>query len=689
MRVFLIACFLCLASVALGRCQEPSSRRETGDLKFHFSFANDKQRGFNHDFLLPVPDLLHIRGDIFPDDKNRGAPEQETLRRLDREGRPSSISVRSTKKKSLIPNTISSEKELLSMLFHLALDAKEEHPDRLRGVLEQIRGDLGITLDYIFTDIEIGNLTFDPKFRFGSLDFNFANPNSGVKTFKAVCEPMQNVLVKGEFSGTKIYLNNTMEAVIDGSDVNAHANLLIVELADRVFGEGVVKVGAYGQYPGDRDISIQNRNCYDRSRISKIYDTQGVTVAMPVLYPYSFYKFHTEKSHFGVNCSPNERCALFWAPIHRLTVARDSLPPGHQLIPYLAGFMTHPDSGSGNYIAAPPTKSDILAHVQHFRMRGADGYYVFRAIGTAYGETWFHQDDADGRFNGSWIKDYNNDGRGKGKDGTKLNTDDERAYNEDVEAQWSALDSMFGDQPTTHLISRAREGDEFSEKRSGILFSGLRYRNLIRILVSNLGNENQSIEYPDLYGLPKSSPEIPAAGANDQYDSEIARRDSSPQHKTFFYRIVNLLKNGDFNEGSEQWDLRNGTQHIATGGVENSGALKLDVGMSCELSPSARLVDTEPNADMIMTIRAKGKNANLGAVFRYRDKNGEFGTIPVSWKDGPQQPVSSSLQTYTARFTTADSVDGKIWPVLYNLRQDNGYNVNELVVDDIVVKFAD
>ena len=617
MRVLIIACFVCLTTIATGYCQQGFELKfnAAANLEVGASLGARACNSKRIKFPPAVNPMPHLAHNFAGKDGLLHGDEVCTLEFLKSAGRPSAIFVRT----GIVPEVKGSrETNSLNALFSKALNkVYPDHPSidrqKLRKVLDQIRDSKNMSLDYVFTDVEVGNRETD---RIG--------------------------------------------------------NALILELVNRyrTSALGPVKVGAYPHYPGARDLSGNFPGYIDRTIDSDFYETSGLTVAMPTCYPYSYFKSH--KKHYPIGQkSPNERCALFWAPIHRCTLAYENLPDGHELIPWLSGFV--PFLG---YEVAPPTKADLLASVQHFRMRGADGYIVLHLIGPAAESGWFK----DGEY---WIRDYNNN--------KILGHDDNVSYATDVEQQWSELDGMFGDQPTTRFFSRASEDDEFSEKRSGILFSGLRYGNNIRILVSNLGNVDQAIVYPDLYDLPHSSPEIPAPAPTDPtVDAVDARANSSDQHQTFFYKIVNLLDNGNFNSGSDGWYLRNGTRHLSTAGIGSSGALSLDVGMSCFLDRSkAKPVDSEPNANMVMTVRAKGENAILDAVFSYRHKeSGDILPIPVTWENGPNQPVDSSFQTYVARFTTPGSIDGHIWPVLYNSKQNDNVE-NELIVDDIVVKFDD
>ena len=214
------------------------------------------------------------------------------------------------------------------------------------------------------------------------------------------------------------------------------------------------RVVNYANYPGASDPSQIWPSSVNRTTADSFYQTSGQNVAMPNAYPYSSMIVHTWSSQWGTNVAPNQRSALFWAPLERVSVAKRALPAGHQLIPWMCNFVSQT-----GYTAPTPTREDNVALLRHVRLRGADGFYsLYNLSDKLYG--------------------------------------------------WQDLDYLFAGTGTTTVLNLA------THKTSGFQWSGISqgdgvYKN-VSFALSNLGNSAAAITLPTLPGVPTTSPAVPA-----------------------------------------------------------------------------------------------------------------------------------------------------------------------------------
>lgn len=131
-------------------------------------------------------------------------------------------------------------------------------------------------------------------------------------------------------------------------------------------------IGSYKAFPGEYDESQLTPSAAYRGFLSDFYLSSGLDIAMPNCYPYDDHQVHTWPSVWGEYICPSVRYALLWAPVHKASVAKQSLPNSHLLIPWIASLVTPNNYGPVD----PPPKEDNIALLQHLRLRGVDGYYT-------------------------------------------------------------------------------------------------------------------------------------------------------------------------------------------------------------------------------------------------------------------------------------------------------------------------
>ena len=264
-------------------------------------------------------------------------------------------------------------------------------------------------------------------------------------------------------------------------------------------------IGNYDDFPGLRDegqIYPQNRDrtSYYNSGFDRnaLYNS-GLTVAMPAAYPYESFSMHTAPgAQQGVqNTSPNDRAAMLWAPVERVSDAKRNLPAGHRLVPWVSNYIKYnrPDPND-MYHAAPPPAEDARALIQHLRLRGANGYVLFTS------------DDAQTNHPGLSYNQYR---------ALALNA-------------WSSIDSSFDDEAETQILNLG------TDKHSGIVWSGVRSGGKVTILVSNLsGNSSPTvIRLPAIEGLPETTDPVP-----------------NGTHRLFVYEVSSSATMGDADRGAD------------------------------------------------------------------------------------------------------------------------------------------
>jgi hypothetical protein len=134
-------------------------------------------------------------------------------------------------------------------------------------------------------------------------------------------------------------------------------------------------IGQYAYYSGALDYSQHFKNLIDRTEYDNYYRTGGLNVAQPNCYPYNYFSAHTMSSQWGANVAPNNRSAMLWAPLERYSLAKRTLPSGHKVFPWLAGYVYF----SSSYTGEAPGVDDRRALVQHIRLRLPDGYYILNS----------------------------------------------------------------------------------------------------------------------------------------------------------------------------------------------------------------------------------------------------------------------------------------------------------------------
>lgn len=236
-------------------------------------------------------------------------------------------------------------------------------------------------------------------------------------------------------------------------------------------------IGNYDDWPGKTDgwmiwperrdrTSFRRDADWDRDRFYRDH----LNIAMPPVYPHQVHSRHT---HRGIQrdgpVAPNERAAIFWAPLERLSEAARHLPEGHLLIPWVTNYGAHNEE-SDVYTAPPPSREDLEALIRHVRLRGAYSYMV-------------------------WTANRNL---------TAHPTIDHTAFTRLALDAWSTLDPLFESGETPRILNLE------TDKASGVQWSGVVAGDRVWVLVSNLGPEDAvTVSLPSLRGVPTETPPVP------------------------------------------------------------------------------------------------------------------------------------------------------------------------------------
>lgn len=233
-------------------------------------------------------------------------------------------------------------------------------------------------------------------------------------------------------------------------------------------------IGNYADWPGERNDAMIWPDKRDRTRIRGRWNRDrfyrdNFNVAMPIAYPYEIYSRHSDAAIQKGPTTPNDRAAMLWAPVERVSVAARDLPEDHLLIPWVSNFVAH-DDGGDIYNAPPPSAADLEALIRHLRLRGAHSYMV-------------------------WTSDATR---------TDHPTIDRMEFRELAMNAWRTLDPAFPEDETVTLLNLN------TDKSSGVVWSGVIGGGRAWVLVSNLGNRDASVDLPrGIQDLPDRTPSVP------------------------------------------------------------------------------------------------------------------------------------------------------------------------------------
>jgi hypothetical protein len=218
-------------------------------------------------------------------------------------------------------------------------------------------------------------------------------------------------------------------------------------------------------------------------------NTRGKRMANPSLYPGSpDFKNPAQ----GNSPAPNIRSALFTTPIKRLTTAKNALPSGDQLIPWVnrfnnwgnPAFDTDGDPTNGyrweqtdNQILS---RGDFSAMILHYRLRGANTFHLFQATeGNVEGYSYDSQRfDAKAGWGGSTV----------GNGIFQRNN-----------FSFANLTTLIGDNGGNSGDTGRRDIERAGAVWSGVYDRSGSNRRLV-VLLSNLSQQRKTIDLPNSIG---------------------------------------------------------------------------------------------------------------------------------------------------------------------------------------------
>lgn len=254
-------------------------------------------------------------------------------------------------------------------------------------------------------------------------------------------------------------------------------------------------IGNYNDWPGNSDqagiwptvraresISLPDGSSWDRNAFYHQY----MDVAMPIAYPAEVFSRHSDPTVQGENLTPNDRAAIFWGPLERVSVAARNLPEDHTLVPWVTNYLSH-NGETHVYHAPPPSEEDLRALMQHYRMRGAKSFMV-------------------------WTNDSRR---------TAHPTIDYQEFRELAIDAWRELDGFFAGSGEVEYLNLE------TDKKSGLQWSGVRKGSTATFLVSNLHHDRAlAAMLPAIAGLPNQTDPVPPGEHRVfTYELEPAARD--------------------------------------------------------------------------------------------------------------------------------------------------------------------
>lgn len=249
--------------------------------------------------------------------------------------------------------------------------------------------------------------------------------------------------------------------------VRSHPNPRIANAYIGNYGDSPNRTDEATIFPRHRDRTVHTSGTsapFDRHA----FYHSNFNLAMPVAYPLEIFSRHSDADFQGGNATPNDRAAIFWGPLERVSAAARDLPEGDLLMPWMSNYVKASTSGS-NYHAPAPPMEDIEALSQHVRMRGAKSFVIWTS--------------SDGNTHHPYI-DYD-------------------VYRSIALGAWDAIDPIFEMTRTVEFVNLE------TEKTSPVQWSAVRAGSTIQILISNLdASEPRKCELPFIGGLPAYSPEI-------------------------------------------------------------------------------------------------------------------------------------------------------------------------------------
>jgi hypothetical protein len=222
--------------------------------------------------------------------------------------------------------------------------------------------------------------------------------------------------------------------------------------------------------------------------------TRGKRMANPALYPGS-PDFRNQLE--GGGPAPNLRSAMFTNPIKRLTLAKNSLPSGDQLIPWVNRFnnwgnpnLDDDGDGSNGYRYTQDesdpsdgqllSRGDFSALILHYRLRGANTYHLFQA--------------SEGSVEGYSYEDQRDDARqGWAESGVASGIFSRNRF------AFANLTTLIGDNGGTSGDTARRDIERAGAVWSGVYDRSGSGRRLV-ILFSNLSASRKTIDLPNSIG---------------------------------------------------------------------------------------------------------------------------------------------------------------------------------------------
>lgn len=389
------------------------------------------------------------------------------------------------------------------------------------------------------------------------------------------------------------------------------------------------RIGNYDDFPGEinhgfwfkYDLEPQRIRTIETDNRHAFYLNSGLDVAMPSLYPYTAYKMHCTTAGgnpwdideiIAMNSDPGEniRYALFWGPLAKYTCAKSALPEGHLIIPWMGAYVYY-----SSYPADPPSKADCRALLQHVRLRGADGYYI-----------WHIGEEPD------------------------LNTNytDQPEYVADMyDNAWQPFDWFFDQYAgVSEVLNCSNDYDDLmASKTSGLIWSGIRKGNHCLFIFSNFDDQANTIPLPsDIENLPANSPSIPA-GEHLIMDYVIGPLGYFKLDENTGYTVANTMSNlTSGTESGATWTTGKFGYALAFDGSDDYVSLGDQLDLGTDDRSISLWVKTSDTSSTGRCILSKGNSLSVNQHSIYLLPDGRLRAVMNINGTGRTITASSSVQ---------------------------------------------
>lgn len=264
-------------------------------------------------------------------------------------------------------------------------------------------------------------------------------------------------------------------------------------------------------------------------------------------------------------------------------------------------------------------------------------------------------------------------------------------YRTGITDAWHTLDGYFGTKPTSYInLGDPNNNGDNEAKVSGLSWSGVRYGNSIKLLVSNLNTTAQTANIQT-----DANAQVPKTWFRGM-PTTISQTASTHTLSTT-YTIANLLADGPMTTAPptywSPWSAA--AVYSTTGGSGNSSCYKLTGPAAGAATVAGEKIRVEPGAAMNVSVWAKSNTSGAKLMVNFYLLNSAGAVITTSgasttvraFPNGVLPTTTGGTLTNTAMPIPATAGSPAQVPYYIQPLLQNGSPSTVITVDDMVVKF--